>query len=135
MRRNVYLVMLVSICMMPLNAWALTDRYAFEDPAQAQTFNRILNSLRCMVCQNQSLAESDAPLAQDMRALIYAELQQHRSEADIRMYLTKRYGAYIDYQPPMTAATIVLWSFPFVLLCTVLGVLYTRTRLRGGRDV
>ena len=89
-------------------------------------------SLRCMVCQNQTLAESNAPLALDMRRQIREQLAQGRSEAQIRDYFEERYGAFVRYDPPFRPSTWLLWLGPFVLL--VLGfVLLARIVRRRAR--
>ena len=72
--------------------------------------------LRCLVCQNQTLAESNAPLATDMRQQIREQLGQGRTEQQIRDYFEQRYGAFVRYDPPFTASTWLLWLGPFVLL-------------------
>jgi len=77
---------------------------------------RLSASLRCMVCQNQTLAESDAPLAADMRQQIREQLGQGRSEQQIRDYFEERYGAFVRYDPPFMPSTWLLWLGPFVLL-------------------
>ncbi|MEJ8845901.1 cytochrome c-type biogenesis protein [Variovorax rhizosphaerae] len=73
-------------------------------------------NLRCMVCQNQTLAESNAPLAADMRQQIREQLAQGRSEQQIRDYFEQRYGAFVRYDPPFMPSTWLLWLGPFVLL-------------------
>jgi cytochrome c-type biogenesis protein CcmH len=77
---------------------------------------RLSGSLRCMVCQNQTLAESNAPLAADMRRQIREQLAQGRSEAQVRDYFEERYGAFVRYDPPFMPSTWLLWLGPFVLL-------------------
>jgi cytochrome c-type biogenesis protein CcmH len=73
-------------------------------------------SLRCMVCQNQTLAESNAPLALDMRRQIREQLARGRGEAQIRDYFEERYGAFVRYDPPFRSSTWLLWLGPFALL-------------------
>jgi cytochrome c-type biogenesis protein CcmH len=73
-------------------------------------------SLRCLVCQNQTLAESNAPLASDMRQQIREQLAQGKSEQQIRAFFEQRYGAFVRYDPPFTASTWLLWIGPFALL-------------------
>lgn len=89
--------------------------------------------LRCLVCQNQSIADSNAPLAVDLRTQIREQLQAGRSEADVRRFMTDRYGDFILYRPPLDARTSVLWMGPGVLavggLLGLWGVLRRRARL------
>jgi len=90
-------------------------------------------SLRCLVCQNQTLAESNAPLATDMRLQIREQLAQGKTEKQIRDYFEQRYGAFVRYDPPFVASTWLLWLGPFVLL--VVGfVAMRRVVLRRNRD-
>jgi cytochrome c-type biogenesis protein CcmH len=77
---------------------------------------RLSASLRCMVCQNQTLAESNAPLAADMRQQIRDQLRQGRSEQQVKEFFEQRYGAFVRYDPPFMASTWLLWLGPFVLL-------------------
>lgn len=77
---------------------------------------RLAASLRCMVCQNQTLAESNAPLAADMRQQIREQLRQGRSEQQVKEFFEQRYGAFVRYDPPFMASTWLLWLGPFVLL-------------------
>ena len=87
-------------------------------------------SLRCMVCQNQTLAESNAPLALDMRRQIREQLAGGRSEAQIRDYFEERYGAFVRYDPPFRPSTWFLWLGPFALLILGLALLARIVRRR-----
>lgn len=87
-------------------------------------------SLRCMVCQNQTLAESNAPLALDMRRQIQEQLASGRSEAQIRDYFEERYGAFVRYDPPFRPSTWLLWLGPFALLWLGLTLLTRIVRRR-----
>ncbi|SFN43913.1 cytochrome c-type biogenesis protein [Variovorax sp. OV329] len=90
----------------------------------------LATSLRCMVCQNQTLAESNAPLALDMRRQIHEQLAAGRSEAQIRDYFEERYGAFVRYDPPFRPSTWLLWLGPFALLLLGLAVLARIVRRR-----
>ena len=81
-------------------------------------------SLRCLVCQNQTLAESNAPLATDMRLQIREQLAQGKTEKQIRDYFEQRYGAFVRYDPPFVASTWLLWLGPFVLLAVGFGAMW-----------
>jgi cytochrome c-type biogenesis protein CcmH len=89
--------------------------------------------LRCMVCQNQTLAESNAPLAADMRRQIREQLAQGRSEQQIRDFFEQRYGAFVRYDPPFMPSTWLLWLGPFVLLAVGFAALW-RVVSRHGRS-
>lgn len=84
---------------------------------------RLATRLRCVVCQNQTLAESNAPLAADMRQQIRTQLSAGRSEQDVVAFFEQRYGAFVRYDPPLRASTWLLWTAPFLLLALGLGLL------------
>jgi cytochrome c-type biogenesis protein CcmH len=98
-------------------------------PAEAQQrYQRLINELRCLVCQNQSIAESNAPLAVDLREQVALQLAAGRSDGEIRRYLTDRYGDFVLYKPPLRARTLLLWAGPALLL--VLGLLIALRQTR-----
>lgn len=102
--------------------------------AQELHFRELLFTLRCLVCQNESLLDSDAPLAADLRQQVRTRIAQGESDAQIKKYLTDRYGDFVLYKPPMQANTVLLWVGPFVLalIGLVVAVVYTRrTRQRA----
>ncbi|MEE4304149.1 MAG: cytochrome c-type biogenesis protein [Wenzhouxiangella sp.] len=92
------------------------EPYEFESELQRQRFKALAEELRCTVCQNQSLADSDAPLAQDLRGEVFRMLQDNRSDQEIRNFMVERYGDYVLYRPPLAAHTLLLWGGPIVLL-------------------
>jgi cytochrome c-type biogenesis protein CcmH len=94
----------------------------------------LADELRCLVCQNQTLAESNAPLAVDLRNQIREQLAKGASEGEVRDFMVARYGDFVLYKPPFKASTAALWLGPFVLLALGLWVLRrvaTRRRLAG----
>jgi cytochrome c-type biogenesis protein CcmH len=101
-------------------ALALPICIAMHVAADAATIEereaRLSTSLRCMVCQNQTLAESNAPLAADMRQQIREQFAQGRNDQQIRDYFEQRYGAFVRYDPPFMPSTWLLWLGPFALL-------------------
>ncbi len=86
------------------------------DPALEAQVQRVASQLRCLVCQNQSLADSHAELAQDLRREVREMLAGGKSEAEVREFMVARYGDYVLYQPPFKATTLLLWLGPFALL-------------------
>ena len=90
--------------------------YHFNSLAEQQRFTTLTRSARCLVCQNQSLADSDAPLATDLRNEIYALVKQGKDNAAIEAFLRERYGAYVLLRPPFNQKTWLLWVTPFLLL-------------------
>ena len=101
----------------------------FSDPVKQARYQGLLKELRCLVCQNQSLADSPAGLASDLRAKVYEQVAQGRSDEEAISYLVARYGDFVRYRPPLKPATYALWLGPVILLIiglTTLGVLVRR---------
>lgn len=90
---------------------------------QEKRYYDLLGTLRCLVCQNQSLADSGAGLADDLRAEVHKMVERGLSDKEIFSYMTERYGDYVLYEPPLKPHTYVLWFGPFILMLLVLLVL------------
>lgn len=88
----------------------------FSDPGKQQAYENLVKILRCLVCQNQSLADSDADLAKDLRNEVYNIIQSGKSEEEAAKFLTDRYGDFVLYNPPLKPVTSLLWAGPFALL-------------------
>jgi cytochrome c-type biogenesis protein CcmH len=88
----------------------------FKDDAQETRFNDLTLELRCLVCQNQNLADSDAQLAQDLRQEIYEMMMAGQSNDQIKAFMVDRYGDFVLYRPPMQGNTLALWILPIFLL-------------------
>src|SRR3546814_505758 len=118
MKRFVALALLVAapaIADTPLPPAAMADTQ-LPDPRQEAKAKALMDELRCVVCQGQAIADSDADMAGQMRALVRERIAQGESPDQIRAWLIDRYGAYITYDPPMSAVTAPLWLAPIVLL-------------------
>ena len=104
----------------------------FMNPEQEARFNELTLELRCLVCQNQNLADSDAPLAQDLRQEIYNMMQAGQSNEEIKTFLVDRYGDFVLYKPPVKGNTLALWMAPAILLLGggLVVVLIVRKRTR-----
>ena len=96
-----------------------------EVEARAKDVGR---SLRCVVCQNQSIDESDAPLAMDMRKLVRLRINEGDSNAEVIAYMQERYGDYVLLKPPVQSNTYILWFAPFLLLLSFLGWFFVNAR-------
>ena len=92
----------------------------------------LAHELRCLVCQNQTLAESNAPLAVDLRGQIREQLAAGKSESDVKAYMAARYGDFVLYRPPFKASTLLLWMGPFLLLFLGFVVLIKRLKSKSG---
>lgn len=90
--------------------------YPLNSAKEEAQFNHLLKELRCLVCQNQDLADSNAQLAKDLRSQVYQLVQDGKSDTEIYNYLTSRYGDFILFKPPVKAVTWLLWFGPFVFL-------------------
>lgn len=99
--------------------------------AEAQRYHTLTEQLRCLVCQNQSIATSDAELAADLRARVALQIRAGRTDAEIRRFMADRYGDWVLYRPPFNGATWALWLAPVALLLTGIGCI---VRLFGKRS-
>jgi cytochrome c-type biogenesis protein CcmH len=115
--RFLYCLLAIFFLVINIPCFALTtDSYSFISPQQQLRFTQLIAELRCLVCQNQSLAESNAPLAQDLRHEVYLQLQHGAANEQIKKYLAQRYGDYILFKPSFNRSTYVLWVGPFLVL-------------------
>lgn len=94
----------------------MTPDQPLADAAQEARARRLMKEIRCVVCQSQSIDESEAGIAYDMRQIIRIQIQSGKSDGEIRDYLTDRYGDFVLLKPPFKAATLVLWLGPFALI-------------------
>jgi len=97
------------------NAFTL-EEFHFDSPQQQEQFRELIGKLRCLVCQNESLAASQADLAQDLRNEVYKMMRAGKSQDEILDFLVARYGDFVLYDPPLKPSTYVLWFGPFVLI-------------------
>lgn len=115
-------------------AHATIDTYNFKSVEEEQQFRELTGQLRCPKCQNNSIADSNAPIATDMREKVYELMEQGKSRQEIINYMIDRYGNFVTYEPPVTPATIILWLVP--ALCVVFGaaaiVMLSRRRKSRG---
>jgi cytochrome c-type biogenesis protein CcmH len=96
----------------------------FSDPVMEQRYRGLLEELRCVVCQNQSLADSNAELAQDLRNEVREMLEQGKSDSEIMAFLVQRYGDFVLYRPPFKSSTWLLWAGPALLLGLALPAMF-----------
>lgn len=119
--RNLLIVW--SLLFVSLSAHAVIETRTFADPAQEDRYKALINELRCLVCQNQNLADSNADLAKDLREQTYKMITSGASDAEIIDYMVTRYGDFVLYRPPFKSTTLPLWIGPFILLAVgVLGL-------------
>ena len=125
------LVLLASVLVVPLQAQDSLPPapYAYnqlDDPRLESEATELMHSLRCLKCQSQSIADSDAPMAGDMRHQVRSRILAGESPGEIRSWLIARYGDYVSYEPEVSATTWPLFAGPVVLLLIVAGVLLRR---------
>lgn len=100
----------------------------FANPEQQEAYESLTSELRCLVCQNQTIADSNADLASDLRRQVYEMLQQGKSREDIVRFMTDRYGDFVLYNPPFKALTGLLWLGPLLFLLTGLFIVFMVVR-------
>lgn len=116
-------------------AYAVEDKYEFDSPQQRENFLQLTAELRCPMCQNQNIADSDAMIAHDMRRKVYSLLKQGKSEQEVIDYMKARYGDFVHYQPPVTAATLWLWLGPVLFIVIALIVVIRRRSVTPPEDM
>jgi cytochrome c-type biogenesis protein CcmH len=104
----------------------------FKNPANSQRFERLTHELRCLVCQNESIAASNADLAKDLRQEIYDKVEAGQTDKQIIDFMVARYGDYVLYKPPFEPLTVLLWVGPFLMLLTGLAIIVILIRRKGG---
>lgn len=127
-------VLLVSM-LAPL-ALAAVDTFEFETEAQRQQFYQVSSELRCPKCQNQNIADSDAPIATDLRREVHRMVVEGSDDREILDFMVSRYGDFVRYKPALTPATVVLWFAPGILLLGgfVFLIVLLRRRQRALRE-
>lgn len=98
-----------------LQAHARISAYEFKNEQQEDAYNDLVHELRCLVCQNQTIADSNAELAQDLKRKTYEMVVSGKSKKEIADYMTQRYGDFVLYRPPVTQTTLFLWVGPFII--------------------
>ena len=122
------MAMVLLLAGLSMSAWANIDTYQFDNPRQEAQYRALIEEFRCPKCQNQNLAGSDAPIAQDLKQKTYDMVKDGRSDTEIRQYMNERYGDFISYKPPVRPSTWILWFFPPVLLVFVMLAWFIRNR-------
>ena len=115
----------------PVTPPALYANVQLADPAKEASAKALMETLRCLVCQGQSIADSDADMAADMRALVRERIDKGEAPASIRAWLVSRYGDYVTYDPPLSAMTWPLWLAPIALLLAGIWVARSSFRRRA----
>ena len=119
-----YILLIITNSIIASNCNAVEPEEFLKDPKQELRARNISQNVRCLICQNQSIDESSAPLAKDLRIIIRNKITEGSADEDIYKFLTDRYGDFILLNPPFKTSTILLWVFPFVLFIFAIVVLF-----------
>jgi cytochrome c-type biogenesis protein CcmH len=122
------------LCLLLLSgsARAVIETYEFSDPELEQRYRQLSTELRCPKCQNQNIADSNAPISQDLRKLLHQQLEAGADDEEILDYMVARYGEFVRYRPRFSGATAVLWLAPVLLL--LVGITVAVLTLRSRRS-
>lgn len=132
--RALLLALFLSVSALPAaapNTWAVQPDEILPDPRMEERAREISKDLRCLVCQNQSIDDSNAELARDLRVIVRERLKKGETNDQVLQYVTDRYGDYVLLRPPFKATTLLLWIGPFVVLA--IGAVGTAAYLRNRR--
>ena len=129
----------VCVCLFTLllacaQVWAVIETYEFSSPELEQRYRALSTELRCPKCQNQNIADSNAPISRDLRKLLHRQLEAGASDEQIRDYMVARYGEFVRYRPRFGGATAILWLAPLLLLVAAGAVAFLSLRSRRGRS-
>ena len=124
------LVLGVAISLFVAVAFAAQPLLQFDSPDQELRYRSLIDELRCLVCQNQNLADSNAELAQDLRDRTYTMIREGASDNQIVDYMVERYGSFVLYKPPLSGTTIALWFGPAIILALAIYAHWRHLRRR-----
>lgn len=110
---------------------ALIETYNFSDPTLEVRYQNLTEELRCPKCQNQNIADSNAPIAQDLRRLLHQQLEEGATNDEILDHMVARYGEFVRYRPSFGGASVLLWLAPALLLLAAVGVLIITLRSKS----
>ena len=121
-------IIFVMIQFISKNSYSVEPEEFLQNPKQEIRARNISKNIRCLVCQNQSIDDSSAPLAKDLRALIRIKVQENDTDEEIYKFLTDRYGDFILLKPPFKISTFLLWSLPFVFVIIGIFILFVHNK-------
>jgi cytochrome c-type biogenesis protein CcmH len=113
---RIWLAWVFSIALLCCGRATAMEPFEYRSDAEEQRFRALADELRCVMCQNQSIADSNAPIAHDLRTEVLRLMREGQSDAQIKQYLVERYTDFVLYEPPMKKSTWLLWAGPFLLL-------------------
>lgn len=122
--------LIISILFFVQLAEAVIETYDFDNEEQEQLYYDIINELRCPKCQNQTIADSDAPLSRDLRFIVQQKVKAGETKRQILTYMQERYGDFVLYDPPVQPANYILWFAPLAIFLIILVVVISRVGRR-----
>ena len=131
MRQSTYILLLLFAFFLQPPAYATFDDFDFSGNVTEKRFQNLVSKLRCLVCQNESLAGSQAELAQDLRREVYELMQSGKNDSEVIDFLVNRYGDFVLYEPPLRPSTWLLWIGPFLLFTVSIFLLFRRLSQRS----
>ena len=127
------LIIILTVTTSSNNSYAVDPEEFLKDPKQELRARNISKNVRCLVCQNQSIDESSAPLARDLRMIVRNKITEGLTDKEVYKFLTDRYGDFILLNPPFKTSTMMLWALPFALFFIAVFVLYWHNRKSNSR--
>ena len=125
------LLLVIAVAMFAAPVLALIETYDFSDPELEVRYQSLTQELRCPKCQNQNIADSNAPISQDLRKLLHQQLEAGESDDEILDHMVARYGEFVRYRPSFGGVSIILWLAPALLLLAAFGVLLLTLRSKS----
>lgn len=127
--------MLSVLCLLFTAAAQANDPYTFDSVRDEKRYKALIEELRCPKCQNNNIADSNASVSVDLRRLVYEQIQQGRSDDEIKTYFADRYGDFVLYDPPLKGSTLLIWFGPLIVMLLGAIALFTVIRARQQRDI
>ena len=131
---NKTFIIIISICLIQLfsdNSFTVEPEEVLKNQKQELRARNISKNIRCMICQNQSIDESNAPLAKDLRILIRNKIKEGKKDKEIYNFLTDRYGDFILLKPPLKSSTLALWLLPLIFLIIGFFIVFHHNKKSG----
>lgn len=129
------IALLFTLIVFQNNSLAVIESVVFDTPLKEQRYKKLIDELRCLVCQNQNLSGSNAPLAKDLREITANMIKQGSSDREIKEFMRSRYGDFVLYEPPFNLSTAFLWLGPFALLLLVIAGLILNIKRRQQNEL
>ena len=129
-----FILITITLCLIQLMfgiSYAVEPNEILKNPKYESRARNISKNIRCMVCQNQSIDESNAPLAKDLRILIRTKIKEGSTDKEIYIFLTDRYGEFILLKPPFNSKTLLLWLLPFIFLILGIYIIFYHNKKSG----